>query len=77
VDAAEDFISLDEVRSTLATIRGSLSEAVIEERREIVSAALLPGHQCLAKLYRKELGSDLVTECSSKLGVRTPSALVP
>ena len=33
-DAAGDFISLDEVRSALATIRGSLSEAVIDERRD-------------------------------------------
>ncbi len=31
-DAAGDSISLDEVRSALATIRGSLSEAVIDER---------------------------------------------
>ena len=33
-DAAEDDISLDEVRRALATINGSLSEAVLEERRE-------------------------------------------
>ena len=33
-DAAGDSISLDEVRSGLTTIRGSLSEAVIEERRD-------------------------------------------
>jgi len=33
-DAAGDQISLDEVRRALATIRGSLSEAVIEERRD-------------------------------------------
>src|SRR5512132_4299753 len=33
-DAAGDSISLDEVRNALATIRGSLSEAVIEERRD-------------------------------------------
>ena len=33
-DAAGDSISLDEVRTALATIRGSLSEAVIEERRD-------------------------------------------
>jgi len=33
-DAARDDISLDEVRRALSTIRGSLSEAVIEERRE-------------------------------------------
>jgi predicted DNA-binding antitoxin AbrB/MazE fold protein len=33
-DAAGDSISLDEVRRALATIRGSLSEAVIEERRD-------------------------------------------
>ena len=33
-DAAGDPISLDEVRRALATIRGSLSEAVIEERRD-------------------------------------------
>ena len=32
--AAQDSISLDEVRRALATIRGSLSEAVIEERRD-------------------------------------------
>jgi hypothetical protein len=32
-DAAQDDISLDEVRRALATIRGSLSEAVLEERR--------------------------------------------
>ncbi len=32
--AAGDPISLDEVRRALATIRGSLSEAVIEERRD-------------------------------------------
>ena len=32
--AAGDSISLDEVRSALATIRGSLSEAVIEQRRD-------------------------------------------
>ena len=31
--AAGDTISLDEVRRALATIRGSLSEAVLEERR--------------------------------------------
>ena len=33
-DAAEDDTSLDEVRRALATIHGSLSEAVLEERRE-------------------------------------------
>jgi len=33
-DAAGDPISLDEVRRALATIRGSLSEAVIDERRD-------------------------------------------
>lgn len=33
-DAAGDPISLDEVRRALATIRGALSEAVIEERRD-------------------------------------------
>ncbi len=32
--AAQDPISLDEVRRALATIRGSLSEAVLEERRD-------------------------------------------
>jgi predicted DNA-binding antitoxin AbrB/MazE fold protein len=32
--AAQDPISLDEVRRALAAIRGSLSEAVIEERRD-------------------------------------------
>jgi predicted DNA-binding antitoxin AbrB/MazE fold protein len=33
-NAAGDQVSLDEVRRALATIRGSLSEAVIEERRD-------------------------------------------
>ena len=33
-DAAGDFISLDGVRSALVTIQGSLSEAVIDERRD-------------------------------------------
>ena len=33
-DAAQDDIRLDEVRRALATIQGSLSEAVLEERRE-------------------------------------------
>jgi len=33
-DAAGDPISLDEVRRALATVRGSLSEAVIDERRD-------------------------------------------
>ena len=33
-EAAADEISLDEVRRALSTIRGSLSEAVIEERRD-------------------------------------------
>jgi Protein of unknown function DUF104 len=32
--AATDDIGLDEVRRALSTIRGSLSEAVLEERRE-------------------------------------------
>ena len=32
--AAQDDISLDEVRSALSTIRGSLSETVIEGRRD-------------------------------------------
>jgi predicted DNA-binding antitoxin AbrB/MazE fold protein len=32
--AAQDDISLEEVRRALSTIRGSLSEAVLEERRE-------------------------------------------
>jgi predicted DNA-binding antitoxin AbrB/MazE fold protein len=32
--AAEDQVSLDEVRQALATIHGSLSEAVLEERRD-------------------------------------------
>jgi len=32
--AAEDDISLDEVRRALSTIRGSLSQAVIDERRD-------------------------------------------
>jgi predicted DNA-binding antitoxin AbrB/MazE fold protein len=33
-EAANDDIGLDEVRRALSTIRGSLSEAVLEERRE-------------------------------------------
>jgi hypothetical protein len=33
-DAAKDDIGLDEVRRALSTIHGSLSEAVLEERRE-------------------------------------------
>jgi len=33
-DGAHDDISLDEVRRALATMHGSLSEAVLEERRE-------------------------------------------
>jgi predicted DNA-binding antitoxin AbrB/MazE fold protein len=33
-NAAGDQIGLDEVRRALSTIRGSLSEAVIEERRD-------------------------------------------
>jgi len=33
-DAAQDDISIEEVRRALATIPGSLSESVIEERRE-------------------------------------------
>jgi predicted DNA-binding antitoxin AbrB/MazE fold protein len=33
-DAARDDVSLDEVRQALSTIHGSLSEAVLEERRE-------------------------------------------
>jgi hypothetical protein len=33
-DAAQDDIGLDEVRQALSTIQGSLSEAVLEERRE-------------------------------------------
>ena len=33
-DAAHDDIGLEEVRRALATIHGSLSEAVLEERRE-------------------------------------------
>ena len=33
-NAAGDQVSLDEVRRALATIRGSLSEAVMEERRD-------------------------------------------
>jgi predicted DNA-binding antitoxin AbrB/MazE fold protein len=32
--AARDDISLDEVRDALSTIRGSLSEAIIDERRD-------------------------------------------
>ena len=33
-DAAHDDITIEEVRRALATIHGSLSEAVLEERRE-------------------------------------------
>lgn len=33
-DAAHYEVSLDEVRRALSTIQGSLSEAIIEERRE-------------------------------------------
>jgi predicted DNA-binding antitoxin AbrB/MazE fold protein len=33
-DAAQDNIGLDEVRRALSTIHGSLSEAVLEERRD-------------------------------------------
>jgi predicted DNA-binding antitoxin AbrB/MazE fold protein len=33
-DAAQDDVSIDEVRRALSTIHGSLSEAVLEERRE-------------------------------------------
>lgn len=33
-DAADDDISLDEVRRALSTIQGSLSDAVSDERRE-------------------------------------------
>jgi predicted DNA-binding antitoxin AbrB/MazE fold protein len=33
-DAADDDVSLDEVRAALSTIRGSLSEAILEERRD-------------------------------------------
>jgi hypothetical protein len=33
-DAAHDDIDIEEVRQALATVQGSLSEAVIEERRE-------------------------------------------
>jgi predicted DNA-binding antitoxin AbrB/MazE fold protein len=33
-DAAQDDIGLDEVRQALSTIHGSLSEAVLKERRE-------------------------------------------
>jgi predicted DNA-binding antitoxin AbrB/MazE fold protein len=32
--AADDDISLDEVREALSTIRGSLSETIIDERRD-------------------------------------------
>ena len=32
--AADDDISLDEVRRALSTIRGSLSDAIIDERRD-------------------------------------------
>jgi predicted DNA-binding antitoxin AbrB/MazE fold protein len=33
-DEADDDVSLDEVRQALSTIRGSLSEAIVEERRD-------------------------------------------
>jgi predicted DNA-binding antitoxin AbrB/MazE fold protein len=33
-DAASDDIGLDDVRQAMSTIHGSLSEAVLEERRE-------------------------------------------
>ncbi|MGD1098324.1 MAG: antitoxin AF2212-like protein [Bryobacteraceae bacterium] len=33
-DDAQDDVGLDEVRQALSTIQGSLSEAVLEERRE-------------------------------------------
>jgi predicted DNA-binding antitoxin AbrB/MazE fold protein len=33
-DASQDDVSLDEVRRALSAIRGSLSEAVLDERRE-------------------------------------------
>ena len=33
-DAAGDDISLDEVRRALSTVRGSLSETIIDERRD-------------------------------------------
>ena len=33
-DSATDDISLDEVRRALSTIRGSLSETIIDERRD-------------------------------------------
>ena len=33
-EAANDDITLDEVRRALSTVRGSLSDAVLEERRE-------------------------------------------
>jgi predicted nucleic acid-binding protein len=64
--AANDDVSLDEVRSALSTIRGSLSEAVLEERRE----RWLPGYyfdtSALAKLYRLEVGSDFVDRLHSE-----------
>lgn len=34
LDAANDDVGRDEVRAALATIRGSLSEAILEERRD-------------------------------------------
>ena len=49
-DAAGDFISLDEVRSALATIRGSLSEAVIDERRDRYCPHYFLDTTALAKL---------------------------
>jgi predicted DNA-binding antitoxin AbrB/MazE fold protein/predicted nucleic acid-binding protein len=59
-DAATDDISLDEVRRALSTIRGSLSEAVIEERRDRWVPRYFLDTSALVKVYRKELGSDLV-----------------
>jgi Protein of unknown function DUF104 len=34
LDAANDDVSLEEVRAALSTIRGSLSKAILEERRD-------------------------------------------
>lgn len=34
LDAANDYVGRDEVRAALSTIRGSLSEAILEERRD-------------------------------------------
>jgi predicted DNA-binding antitoxin AbrB/MazE fold protein len=44
-DAAGDQISLDEVRRALATIRGSLSEAVIGRTTRSLGAEIFSRHQ--------------------------------